>query len=440
MTATALLHAAGISAAQSFKPGKLHPAVSCAADPSQSYALYLPPGYNKDRQWPILYGFSPGANGRHVVELHREAAKRFGWIVVGSNNSRNGPFEVIKRAADAMWKDTRKRLSIDNKRLYATGFSGGGSVSSWFAQNHSLPFAGVFMHARGAIGGIPRKKTSTFFMLLPGITSDFNFDESVRFLCLTRRTGTRAHLDAQRGGHDWAPKSSCHAMLRYAELMARLDATSPPDRKLAKLVDEEAAMLEDRLKGPLFLCAWERLEELAARVHKKHKFSSRFSKLAKKMKRRLESESLAWADLDEGCLFDAKIKERYPSIESLNSADRSRRKLANDYPGTTATHLAIASQVLAPRSLERVNSNAVQPEVHQAYAAYLAKVKSMSVDFVDQAKKLIKNKQLHQAVVALHHGVLLETVSSATLKKKTFRKLAKLPSFRRLKKALSTQN
>ena len=34
--------------------------VKCAADPSQSYALYIPSAYSPDRKWSLLIAFHPG--------------------------------------------------------------------------------------------------------------------------------------------------------------------------------------------------------------------------------------------------------------------------------------------------------------------------------------------------------------------------------------------
>ena len=69
--------------------GRVIEAVKCAADPSQSYALYLPSTYSPDRAWPVLMGFHPGARGRAIVEKYRAAAEQYGYVVAGSNNSRN---------------------------------------------------------------------------------------------------------------------------------------------------------------------------------------------------------------------------------------------------------------------------------------------------------------------------------------------------------------
>jgi poly(3-hydroxybutyrate) depolymerase len=98
--------------------------VPCASDPAQSYALYLPSRYDPARRWPILYAFDPGARGAVPVRLAKDAAERFGWIVAGSNNSRNGPWAETATAVAALLADTSARLAIDPRRVYATGLSG----------------------------------------------------------------------------------------------------------------------------------------------------------------------------------------------------------------------------------------------------------------------------------------------------------------------------
>src|SRR5947199_4446716 len=74
--------------------GRVVERVVCSGDKSQSYALYLPASYSAERAWPILYCLDPGARGRVPVERFHEAAERAGFIVAGSNNSRNGPVDV----------------------------------------------------------------------------------------------------------------------------------------------------------------------------------------------------------------------------------------------------------------------------------------------------------------------------------------------------------
>src|SRR6185503_18751108 len=74
--------------------GQIIDRVVCAADSSQSYALYVPARYTPSRVWPVIFAFDPGARGRIPVERYQAAAERYGFVVVGSNNSRNGSTEI----------------------------------------------------------------------------------------------------------------------------------------------------------------------------------------------------------------------------------------------------------------------------------------------------------------------------------------------------------
>lgn len=110
---------------QEFPTGQIVEHVRCRADGSQSYALYLPSDYSPQRRWPILYGLDAGARGYLPVQRFRSAAEKYGYIVAGSNNSRNGPMTIVNAAIQAMFEDTRARFSIDDRRVYVSGFSGG---------------------------------------------------------------------------------------------------------------------------------------------------------------------------------------------------------------------------------------------------------------------------------------------------------------------------
>src|SRR5437879_904675 len=52
------------------------------ADANQSYALFLPSYYSPGRKWPIIYAFDPEARGHLPVELMKDAAEKYGYIVV----------------------------------------------------------------------------------------------------------------------------------------------------------------------------------------------------------------------------------------------------------------------------------------------------------------------------------------------------------------------
>jgi hypothetical protein len=84
MLAGARQNAAQNSAVRELQVGTVVPKVVCAAQPEQSYALYLPSSYTREKHWPIIYAFDPDALGSRPVQLMKDAAERYGYIVVGS--------------------------------------------------------------------------------------------------------------------------------------------------------------------------------------------------------------------------------------------------------------------------------------------------------------------------------------------------------------------
>jgi len=70
---------AGAPNGETIPKGVVVPKVACALDPDQSYALYLPSGYDSGKPWPILYCFDPGAQGGIPVDSFREGAEKFGY-------------------------------------------------------------------------------------------------------------------------------------------------------------------------------------------------------------------------------------------------------------------------------------------------------------------------------------------------------------------------
>src|SRR5580658_4793283 len=100
----------GQASAQPFMPGKIIERVVCQGDTSQSYALYIPlrgngasggriggsgsGGLEGDRggdaaPLPVVYFFDPHGVGALPLRKYRSLAEAYGFILVGSNNSKN---------------------------------------------------------------------------------------------------------------------------------------------------------------------------------------------------------------------------------------------------------------------------------------------------------------------------------------------------------------
>ena len=193
--------------------------VVCRADASQSYALFLPSRYTPQRRWPIIYCFDPGARGRVPVERFKAAAEKYGVIVAGSNNSRNGSSDVAA-AVNAMMKDTGERLAIDPRRVYTAGFSGGGRVATSVALSLGDAIAGVVACGGGFPPSVTPSKAVTFALFATAGTDDFNYPEMRGLTRAFDRLGLTNRFATFDGGHDWLTPALADDALAWLELQA----------------------------------------------------------------------------------------------------------------------------------------------------------------------------------------------------------------------------
>jgi predicted esterase len=213
------------SAAQA---GIVLPRETCAAHPDQTYALYLPSNYTPGKKWPVVYAFDPAARGNQSVELMKDAAERYGYVVVGSNNSRNGSWKVQGEAAQAMLEDTHARLSLDEHRVYLAGFSGGARVASQIAQNCKCA-AGVLLNGAGFSTGRPPSRDAVFAVFAAVGNLDFNYPEVTHLDDTLEATGFPHFLRYFDGPHQWAPKPVMEEALAWFRLIAMKQSAEPRD-------------------------------------------------------------------------------------------------------------------------------------------------------------------------------------------------------------------
>lgn len=192
-----------------------------------SFTLYVPTAYNKDSAWPLILAFDPGARGRVPVERFQVAAETYGYIVAGSNVSRNGAMERSWEAARAMLTDVSTRYSIHPKRIYATGLSGGARVSFSLAMGSDI-FAGVIASAAGFADGLQHKSVGFPVFATTG-TEDFNYLE---LRSLDRELTSPHRVVVFEGGHTWLSSELAIEALEWIELQAMKSGARPKDDRL----------------------------------------------------------------------------------------------------------------------------------------------------------------------------------------------------------------
>ena len=211
----------GAGGPEEFEKGKLIEKVSCRGSADQSYALYLPSDFVPTVKRPVLYLFDPGARGAIAVERFLQAAETYGWILIGSNNSRNGPWEPNLKAALAMFEDSNARLPVDENRIYAGGFSGGSRAACVFPRVIKRQAAGIIGVGAGISNtGIRPEDIGAFsYFGIIGL-ADFNYPEMKRLDADLDGVKLPHRILFYEAPHQWPDSGTCVRAVGWMEITA----------------------------------------------------------------------------------------------------------------------------------------------------------------------------------------------------------------------------
>jgi dienelactone hydrolase len=233
-----VLWSASGTRAQEVPLGTIVDEVKCAADATQTYALYVPSTYSADRPWNLLIAFHPGARGRLMVEKYVAAAEQYGYIVAGSNTSRNGSWSVSAAAVRAMSADLGRRFAIDAERIYLTGLSGGARVAMQVALGKN-GIAGVIASSAGYPDSQPRADVP-FAVFGTAGTEDFNY---IEMRLLDRKLTSPHYLAVFNGGHTLPPDAVALEAIEWMELQAMKSGRRTRDDALVDRLFEKRQRL-----------------------------------------------------------------------------------------------------------------------------------------------------------------------------------------------------
>jgi dienelactone hydrolase len=249
-----------------FPVGTLIEKVVTERNPLQSYALYIPTSYSPLKRSPIIYAFDPGANGTQPLELMKGPAERYGYMLAGSNNSRNGSWKIEAEAAQGMLQDTEKRFPLDGRRVYFTGFSGGARVAARLAQICKCA-AGILLTGAGFQPERPASEDAKFAVFAAVGTYDFNYPEMVELDAQLERLGYAHFLRRFNGPHQWAPQEVMEEGLAWLRLEAMKTGRADRDDSFiagqAAKEAERARQLEQA--GDLY-AAWKEYRQAAESI------------------------------------------------------------------------------------------------------------------------------------------------------------------------------
>jgi len=383
-----LISSASTKASQEPQPGNIIRRVVCKSTPDQSYALYLPSSYSPARKWPLLAAFDPGARGNVPVERFKQAAEQYGYIVCGSNNSRNGPMSASADAAQAMLIDVFARFSIDEKRVYLTGFSGGARAATTIAVFLKEKVAGVIGCGAGLAVGIEPSSSLPFVYYGTVGDEDFNYPEMKQLDRALGSAGVAHRIEVFEGGHGWAPAELCQRAIEWMELQAMKSARRSRDDsfidRLLKIAQDTAGASES--SGHIY-DAYLAYAQIAADFAGLRDISASERKAAQLKDSKAVKQALA-KDRDQ----DAEQRRRLTEMFELRA---NAQKWTSD-PQTQRPFLIDLKQLISDL---KKKSEAKENSTERAIARRI--LSQYTIASFEQSTSLIQSKKYHLAVANL---------------------------------------
>ena len=429
------------SAAGEIPRGEVVEKIVCAKTPDQAYALYVPAAYDPARPWPVMLCFDPGARGRVPVERFAAAAEKFGWIVAGSLNSRNGPWPANAAAITALLQDLPQRFALDRRRVYAAGLSGGARVACQLALSGKL-IRGVIACSAGFPGSQAPDEVPFALFGTAGV-EDFNYVELRRLDAELDQHRATHRVEIFSGGHEWLPTPLAEQALAWFELQAMRAGLRPRDEALisAQLAARRAAVpaqpVEDNYRALKSLAAdFKNLADTAELEKQVAALAaSRDVRAALKTERtRLDREDELSREIfslaDEGSVTTMQKEAAKLRAQADVPADSPERRMARRVIGG-----------VAQSAREGVRTFFDQRD-YGAAAAHLELIAALRPDrpqtFFDLARAYAFGGDQKRALAALQQAAALGFKDAARLgAEPAFEKLRREPAFQQLAAAMA---
>ncbi len=200
--------------------GRVLDSIPVSQNTTESFALYLPKTYNPNISSPIVFIFHPAAEGKHGIHWFIKSAEQYNYILVCSNDSRNGPYDANFEVSNRLFGKVFSEFNIDPNRIYTAGFSGGARLASTIAVL-TKKIQGVVACGAGFSnygGHLPGHESFSYAAVIGN--EDMNFIEIKKTKGWLDRLGISNETFVHNMGHDWPSQNHILHVFHWLELEA----------------------------------------------------------------------------------------------------------------------------------------------------------------------------------------------------------------------------
>jgi predicted esterase len=213
------------------RAGIIISSVNCSTDGSQSYALYLPKNYSDSIKFPVIIFFDPHGSGSYPVSMYKSLADEYGYVLMGSNNSKNGlQFEQTGEIVNSLINEASSVYAVDKKRISLAGFSGGSKVALVSAANHPELLSVIFCGAAIPFDNVRQLPPALGFA---GVR-DMNFTDVISSGTLLESKKIVHCIIEWEGKHEWPDTASFEDAFYWNSFAAMRNKTIAVDHALVK--------------------------------------------------------------------------------------------------------------------------------------------------------------------------------------------------------------
>lgn len=189
----------------------------------------MPKSYEPSQPTPVIFIFEPMARGRTGIDPFIATADTYGYLLVCSNNTKNGPFEQNYPIIDRLFAKVFTSLKLDPKRVYTSGFSGGGRLASSIALKTNQIQGVVSCGAAFTVnsGGLPTTQYFSYATIIG--TQDMNYYELTFTHKYLSKTKLPYEVFTPDINHRWPTRDQILSAFDWMQLEAYKNLLLPVD-------------------------------------------------------------------------------------------------------------------------------------------------------------------------------------------------------------------
>jgi len=347
-----------LQAQESLKKGEVIASITIESGKDESFALYLPKTYNPNVLSSILFIYDPSGSGTNGIKNFIPVADRFNFILVSSNNSKNGPYDRNFGITNRLFDQVFAQFRIDEKRIYLAGFSGGSRLATAIAVLTNN-ISGVVACGAG-FPNVPQYTPSSQNFAYVGVcgTKDMNYKEMLNVKTYLQKLKFNHTLITYEGTHSWPPSEQLLRAFAWLELQAhRKGQITKAEAELKKFYEADYVLTKELIENGNLLGAAENFERMLL------SYSFLF---------RQDSIQAQYKELYNGKAYKSTLKSRNQALEQeVKIQKRLGLRFTKDYENPEQANMGWWEKEITKLNASSLKANAEQVKMYERVKFHL---------------------------------------------------------------------